>query len=687
MKIQEITIQNFRSIKELTIEIRDNFLQLIGENNSGKTNIFKAIDYYFKKSVAGITRNDFFRKEFKYPIRISMVFNNLTGSDINLFRNFLIESKLTMIKVISINEETEKVSSDYFLKQEIIDLPYFDGKNIINWSTNKVKIKNWIRENDLQSFFQEDLDKITKSNVENGILDNLTEISNIYRKKKKVEVKKPLKWDDISARFPEILYIEATRKISEEIKTTERSKSIYKQILERIIIKSLRDDEIDKKTIEEFEKNLKHLKSCLNKEESGDKDKRFDIIKKLEKEIFSNLNQNIFTLGVEIRISTPQLHDFFRDSNIIINDGIPDPVENKGDGLKRSLIFSLFITYAKFLRERLNENEESDYTPFLFLIEEPELFLHPQAQKKLRDILNLISKYDQVFYSTHSPNFVDIEHYMSIGLVKKESIEKGTEISFIEEEIFQQDTRDEFNLLMRFNPERNEMFFAKKVAFVEGYVERIVLTRTAELLEKDFNKENISIIECNGKGNLPYFVLVLSCFEKPFIIIHDIDPLNSTESKPIEELKESGCSEKNLKQIKSRKRIFKLNKKIKDLTLNHTDKIGLIKINPNFEKLLGITERGERKAFKAFKVAKKLTKENLDEKLVRILDFILSFKFNNNRSELEEIEIEVSNSDEHGANKSITINNESKTSNDSPEANYKYKKKTQVPLNDFMSSE
>ena len=47
---------------------------------------------------------------------------------------------------------------------------------LINWSTNKVKLKNWIRENDLQGFFQEDLDKITKTNVENGILDNLAVI-------------------------------------------------------------------------------------------------------------------------------------------------------------------------------------------------------------------------------------------------------------------------------------------------------------------------------------------------------------------------------------------------------------------------------------------------------------------------------------------------------------------------------
>ncbi|KKM89376.1 hypothetical protein LCGC14_1249270 [marine sediment metagenome] len=112
-------------------------------------------------------------------------------------------------------------------------------------------------------------------------------------------------------------------------------------------------------------------------------------IQEISMQNFRSIKELTIKIRDNIRISTPQLHDLFRESNIIINDGIPDPVDNKGDGLKRSLIFSLFITYAKFLRERLNENEESDHTPFLFLIEEPELFLHPQAQKKLRDILNL----------------------------------------------------------------------------------------------------------------------------------------------------------------------------------------------------------------------------------------------------------------------------------------------------------
>ena len=335
------------------------------------------------------------------------------------------------------------------------------------------------------------------------------------------------------------------------------------------------------------------------------------------------------------------------------------------------------------MRERSNESEESDNKPFLFLIEEPELFLHPQAQKKLRDTLHLISDFDHVFYSTHSPNFVDIRHYLSIGLVKKETIEEGTTISFIEKEIFEPSSKDEFNLLMRFNPERNEMFFARKVILVEGDVERIVLTRTAELMDKDFNRKNISIIECNGKGTLPYFIQVLSCFNKPFIIIHDVDPLNHEESKTTEQLREEGSSESKIDRIKNKKKIFKKNEEIYNLIISQINKIGLIRINPNFERLIGITETGDRKTFKAFKYTKNLTIESLNNNLNKIIEFILDFTLNDERSELAELEIDITNSEESEISNNIRNTNTGSFQEVSKENNHK-KEQIQASLYDFI---
>lgn len=46
MKIQSITIQNFRSIKNATFTA-NNFNILVGQNNAGKTNFFEAIEFFF----------------------------------------------------------------------------------------------------------------------------------------------------------------------------------------------------------------------------------------------------------------------------------------------------------------------------------------------------------------------------------------------------------------------------------------------------------------------------------------------------------------------------------------------------------------------------------------------------------------------------------------------------------------
>ena len=39
-------------------------------------------------------------------------------------------------------------------------------------------------------------------------------------------------------------------------------------------------------------------------------------------------------------------------------------------------------------------------------MEDPEIFLHPQLQKSAAEILYRLSKKNQVFFSTHSPNMI-----------------------------------------------------------------------------------------------------------------------------------------------------------------------------------------------------------------------------------------------------------------------------------------
>jgi energy-coupling factor transporter ATP-binding protein EcfA2 len=63
------------------------------------------------------------------------------------------------------------------------------------------------------------------------------------------------------------------------------------------------------------------------------------------------------------------------------------------------LALSLIQVYAD-----ISSNGKEDVSkPIMFFIDEPETFLHPQAQNKLLDSLEKISEKSQIFIITHSP--------------------------------------------------------------------------------------------------------------------------------------------------------------------------------------------------------------------------------------------------------------------------------------------
>jgi predicted ATP-dependent endonuclease of OLD family len=70
MKIEQICIHNFRSIRELTISLQDYSL-LIGGNNSGKSNIIDALRAFYEKDIKFDVERDF--PKFKTPDNESWV--------------------------------------------------------------------------------------------------------------------------------------------------------------------------------------------------------------------------------------------------------------------------------------------------------------------------------------------------------------------------------------------------------------------------------------------------------------------------------------------------------------------------------------------------------------------------------------------------------------------------------------
>ena len=174
------------------------------------------------------------------------------------------------------------------------------------------------------------------------------------------------------------------------------------------------------------------------------------------------------------------------------------------------------------VENQVNESVRSVSNSRYFIFEEPELYLHPQAQRALFDsFINLSESGNQVILCTHSSGLIDVERYKSIYIATKENDSDETTIKHCIDELFEGDAKRDFNLSYWINPDRGELFFAKKVILLEGATEKIIFP----LLAKKLNlfRYDYTLIDCGSKDNIPLYIRLLNKFKIPYIAIYDKD--------------------------------------------------------------------------------------------------------------------------------------------------------------------
>lgn len=77
-------------------------------------------------------------------------------------------------------------------------------------------------------------------------------------------------------------------------------------------------------------------------------------------------------------------------------NGLVGPINLLGEGLRSIYALSLLEAYI----------DEENTLPCIILMEDPEIYLHPQLQKVASEILYRLSKKNQIIFSTHSPNLI-----------------------------------------------------------------------------------------------------------------------------------------------------------------------------------------------------------------------------------------------------------------------------------------
>ena len=212
--------------------------------------------------------------------------------------------------------------------------------------------------------------------------------------------------------------------------------------------------------------------------------------------------------------------DFYKSLDIIVKEASYDiTARSMGEGLQNALVLAILQAY-----------EATQKKGAIILIEEPEMFLHPQMQRTLASALSIIAETNQVIYTTHSPHFVSVPEYDNVRIVRK--LDAGT---IVTKSSLSSDEKKKEKFRKELDPERNELFFCSKLILVEGDTEKLALPVYAKRKGIDLDALGISIVEVGGKRNIQDFLDVARSFLINVAVIYDEDSSDISDSE--EELK------------------------------------------------------------------------------------------------------------------------------------------------------
>jgi len=523
MKISEIKIHGIKSYTDTTIKMSE-YSVFVGENNSGKSNIFFALLWFFGKEK--ISNKDV-NSSIKDDPYVEIEFLLTGGEDFTHPAEHLVDGKFRVRATVQKSKISEKaVACEYF---------GYTG------------------------------------NTEDTIKDT-----------------KLLGWKNVAKpSFGDVIYMPSVRPLSEELKFTANS-SLNQLVTKNIIARIKLEDEKNQSYAKVVE-SIKNLSDFISEGENS-------AIQKLKDDISKKM-LDYGKVRIDFELVPPDAEDLikacFRPQTNV--DGLADklPLSSQGDGFQRSMMFSLIANLAE-----LNKREEkagkkvakNDCT--FYIIEEPELFLHPNHQTYFRNKLEEISEStgSQVILTSHSPYFINnVERFSQIKRVYiEDNVSNVAEVTDKEIEQICEDNgklisgakndcrttkltgadfqseinsiakSDHLRYLLWIDPTRANAFLSQRVILVEGPTEKALFSFMFNNPKGDFYDESktasITVVDTVGKYHFYKFSQLLKKLGVKTWCIYDGDKDECSRdishkllNQNIEELKTDNIIEDSLR--------------------------------------------------------------------------------------------------------------------------------------------
>lgn len=437
------------------------YTPMVGYNNAGKSTIIQSIIWLLPPS-GGLIENDFYCNDTNSPISVTGKFSGIN------------------------NELLEKLGATHRTKIE----PYISESGELHIKrvqsipgNTKVNRPLFILKKDGNHNTSEDWDK------------NPTGIDAA-----------------ISTLFPSPIHIAAMQDSAQDAAKNTSSSTLGKLLKETL-------GTIQEEHGQKIQTAVKELENLL----SAEGDNRAPELAQIDSSTNKALKELFPGLEVRAEIPAPSIQTLFKSGTIKVKDpnrnNSWNDFESMGHGAQRTIQMALIRCLAE--RGQTEKNSACK----LLMIDEPELYLHPQAIEQVRSALKTISDQNyQIIFSTHSPMLIEQEDVPNTLLVRNQ--QSGTTIlptiaEAAKRELNQNPAQREILFTLS---NSNQLLFCEKALLVEGSTEaRLIPFLYKQLLGRTLGVDKIALIPLGGCGGTLKAMKVLSAVGIPHKALVDID--------------------------------------------------------------------------------------------------------------------------------------------------------------------
>lgn len=471
MIITKLRINNYKSIEDMALEFVKGKNIIVGQNNSGKSNIISAINLIIGEKWPSKRYEDNFYYQDSDSFTISLQLSECSEFDTNYLENY---GKKTALCKLTPDLAYLKMSPD-----EIDELG--------------IAIKtDWVLSTDLISLIENAKNMYITLHSKKGedaiyTLSMILDDGYLYKFKYFSQ--------ELLTSFITSAIIPSERNIKNELAVNNYS--WYGKLIKKVW-QEMSDE--DKEKLNENNINLSEVTNS--------------IFEGLTSELGDSVKDAIPYNKLEFKLIQDTKTDYYKGIKILLDDGYYSLLDDKGSGIKSLIIIELFKLYCK------------KYHKFssCLIVEEPEVFLHPQARSVLSKKIDqfLLENSNQTIVTTHSEQFLSNFDIKQLTFINKED-NKSVKYKIIDSDFTERDFQ-KMNIITK--TDNAEMYFANSVILVEGgekYIIRKLIDLYKDELFLDYN--NCSLIKVGGKSYFGIYKKMLEKLGKKVYIIGDYDNL------------------------------------------------------------------------------------------------------------------------------------------------------------------